>query len=144
MRAELARESLSEFYVVDEEAGCWVWNRGRSGGGYGRYRGKPAHRAVWILFHGPIPDGLFICHHCDNPPCVKPEHLFLGTPGDNMQDCIDKGRMPHVPGTPKFCAVAGCGRIRTAKGFCGMHYTRWRAHGDPLKKKKPGTHADNV
>lgn len=50
------------------------------------------HRAAWILAHGPIPDGLVICHHCDNPRCVNPSHLFLATQGDNIRDAMNKGR----------------------------------------------------
>lgn len=50
-----------------------------------------AHRASWIVHHGPIPDGMFVCHHCDNKPCVRPDHLFLGTNQDNVDDAVAKG-----------------------------------------------------
>ena len=49
-----------------------------------------AHRYFWEKEHGPIPDGMFVCHHCDNPPCINIDHLFLGTPKDNMRDMIQK------------------------------------------------------
>jgi|SRR3990167_10773979 len=78
------------------ENGCWKWTRHTLAHGYGqvRYQGRlqQAHRVAWILSHGLIPDGLFVCHHCDNPPCIKPDHLFLGTHTDNMRDCSQKGR----------------------------------------------------
>jgi hypothetical protein len=76
---------------------CWVWEGGLAGRkGYGviSYKGKNvrAHRLAWELANGPIPNGLFVCHHCDNPPCVNPNHLFLGTATDNAQDMCQKGR----------------------------------------------------
>lgn len=54
-----------------------------------------AHRKVWILLYGEIPDGLDVLHHCDNPICVRPNHLFLGTNADNMHDKAAKGRVRH-------------------------------------------------
>lgn len=82
---------------VQKTDGCWLWTGAVNQGGYGVFghRGGEcymAHRLMWSLTCGPIPDGLFVCHTCDNPPCVRPDHLFLGTAKDNHQDMLNKGR----------------------------------------------------
>ena len=83
--------------------GCHVWHGSRDRGGYGRiaFRGTVwwAHRLAWLLEHGEIPNGFCVCHICDTPSCVNPDHLFLGTQKDNMIDMANKGRafMGAVP-----------------------------------------------
>lgn len=86
------------YYIVDEKSGCWLWREKLrdSRGGYGKFIiGKKrfkAHRVSFELFKGPIVLGNLICHSCDNPPCVNPNHLWQGTASDNQIDCIKKGR----------------------------------------------------
>ena len=82
---------------VDKDGDCWTWMaRRQPRGGYGQFqldgRTRSAHRVAWTLTNGPIPDGLCVLHRCDNPPCVNPEHLWLGTKAENNQDMTEKGR----------------------------------------------------
>jgi hypothetical protein len=84
--------------LVDKNgpSGCWIWKGCSLKRGYGqvRFNGikQSAHRMSWILVKGAILDGLWVLHKCDNPPCVNPEHLFLGTHEENVKDCVAKGR----------------------------------------------------
>jgi hypothetical protein len=82
---------------VDRSESCWVWTASRNAKGYGIFAQKHAHRQMshrtaWELTYGVIPQGLRVLHRCDNPPCVRPEHLFLGTIADNQADMVAKGR----------------------------------------------------
>jgi hypothetical protein len=81
---------------VSKSSTCWIWQGGINHFGYGVYCTNStlmgAHRFSYILENGPIPKGMVICHKCDNPPCVNPDHLFLGTPSDNLRDMVQKGR----------------------------------------------------
>lgn len=75
---------------------CWEWTGSTKGQGYGLFAidGHPhsAHRVSYEEFNGPIPDGMMVCHECDNRLCINPTHLWLGTALDNVRDMIEKGR----------------------------------------------------
>jgi hypothetical protein len=98
---------------VDKSGDCWLWTGARDQHGYGslsvahegreRRRSVPvkASRVSWQIHNGPIPAGMWVLHRCDNPPCVRPDHLFLGTQLDNMRDASAKGRL-NVP-RPRRC-----------------------------------------
>ncbi len=75
---------------------CWEWMTGKFSTGYGAFKikgqNRGAHRIAFELVNGPIPSGMMICHHCDNRSCCNPNHLFLGTHGENQKDSFKKGR----------------------------------------------------
>jgi len=89
------RERFESKYTK-AESGCWDWTAFANPAGYGRFRfdGKTvlAHRFAYELYVGPLPEGLWALHKCDNPKCVNPEHLFLGTNQDNITDKVSKNR----------------------------------------------------
>lgn len=98
--AEMKLTALDRFekkLIKDNLTGCWNWNAGY-GRGYGLFymegKHQGAHRASYKLYKGPIANGLSVLHSCDNPNCVNPDHLFLGTHDDNMKDKVKKSRQP--------------------------------------------------
>lgn len=97
---KLTKESIKVRMTVSD-SGCWLWNgtkktcrRNTHKYGWVTFQGKQmsAHRASWILFNGEIERGFVVCHKCDVPECINPEHLFIGTQKDNVKDMIAKGR----------------------------------------------------
>lgn len=107
--ATALREVEGRFWSRMERGdGCWLWKGSRMTKGYGKFKASgvqvSTHRAAWMLTHGEIPAGLYVCHRCDNPPCCNPAHLFLGTNADNQRDAMSKGR--HRFGTTSSPGLA--------------------------------------
>lgn len=135
---------------------CWPWIGSKTERGYGTmnigYKANKtqrkigAHRLAWVLTNGPVPDGTYICHRCDNPPCCNPAHLFVGSQKDNMRDASAKNRI--VAGgrfrQPTHCTnghpLSGSNlRFQQRKGYqervcraCAIERARqWRLHRTP-------------
>ena len=86
-------QRIAAFWAkVDKSGECWEWTSCRNKQGYGQFGQERAHRVAYSLTYGSIPTGLYVLHACDNPPCVNPVHLFLGTQLDNVADRDNKGR----------------------------------------------------
>lgn len=115
---------------ADSKTGCWNWTGPRLRSGYGSTSYKSAerraHRLSWRLFNGTIPEGMSVCHKCDNPRCVRPEHLFLGTQLDNVRDMIAKGRDRKALGQKNGRAKMDEGSVREIR----------RLHSDGLSHRR--------
>jgi hypothetical protein len=124
---------------------CWEWAGSRLSGGYGGIRvgGKTtrALRLSWEIHNGPIPDGLFVLHHCDNPPCVKPEHLFLGDDRTNAIDRNQKGRQWITHGTRNGQArltESQVGEIRGSTDSERVLASRYGVHHSTIHRIRSG------
>lgn len=97
------RDRFEDKYIPEPNSGCWLWldHIGKARYGFISWKGKKhkAHRMSYQIYIGPIPPGMLICHKCDNPSCVNPDHLFLGTQTDNMRDMVRKGRANKKKGS---------------------------------------------
>ena len=103
LSTELKKRFLAK---IKKSSECWGWIGNRNSKGYGQIKldgvQTLAHRVSWQLFKGNIPEKMCVCHKCDNPSCVNPVHLFLGTTKDNMQDMIQKGRSNYCGGAHTY------------------------------------------
>jgi hypothetical protein len=115
---------------VRKTRGCWLWIGTTTADGYGRCgfgRGRRmAHRFSWELRNGPIKDGLLVLHRCDNPPCVRPSHLFLGTDADNSDDMIRKGRQRHPSGEQHGMAKLTAAQVAKIRSLGKNRRYGWR------------------
>ena len=159
-QAKTPEEYLEQRYEINTTTGCWVWNKSKDKDGYGQCQDAVvakqlnvtrAHQLSWKNYYGNYSIGLCVLHKCDNPSCVNPEHLFLGTKADNVKDMINKGRYKH-PSTVnalgkltkeqrhRIKALKNSGRtsLDVAKEF-GVSFSRicqlWREYETSLSKK---------
>jgi hypothetical protein len=101
----MTKEQLLAKTIVDDN-GCFIWQaayRNKNSYGVAKHNGKvvDTHRLSWILHYGDIPQGLYVCHKCDVRGCINPEHLFLGTPKQNILDAINKNRLYDIRNAKK-------------------------------------------
>ena len=130
------RRSIEERFwaKVKKSDGCWEWTGDKNKGRYGSIycseekRNLRAHRMSYEMHKGPITDGLWVLHRCDNPPCVNPDHLFLGTARDNIMDAIKKGR--HIPFNGLRFKY-----VRCAKGHDFTPENTYRSKSDPNRRR---------
>lgn len=137
---------------------CWLWTAGTNNMGYGMFwnpaekRMELAHRYSYELHHGPIAQGMVICHRCDTPPCVNPEHLFVGTQAENLADMWAKGRRHDGPTRPtqKHCPLGHeldgtttrNGRVEHYCRECTRRQNRASAAARKLKKQQEASRID--
>jgi len=132
------RVAAADFWKrVEHRNGCWEWQGAVNACGYGIVSDGLAHRAVWIAEKGPIPDGMNICHTCDNPRCVSINHLFCGTQRDNIQDMFRKRRNSRTPDSTVAAIIASSGSCQSTARLLGVSpHTVMRYRNGISRKKK--------
>lgn len=130
------RSRLEVNRKVNSETGCWEWTKSRGKKGYGQIwvvdKFIRVPRAAYEEYIGPIPEGLKVLHHCDNPPCFNPEHLFVGTQSENILDSVAKGRWP-ASGHKKVCKN---GHLKDYLGACRICQKQYKDEYYELNRER--------
>lgn len=133
------KDRLLDNVAVNNATGCWEWI-GCKRGGYGRTiigsrkdgtrKAITAHRLSYLIFHGEIPEGMEVCHRCDNPSCINPDHLFVGTRKDNIDDRERKSRNIVKVGEEQPCAKLSKKAVKDARWEHAYHGTSFQKLAD--------------
>lgn len=134
------RQLAERFWALVDRRGpseCWIWRRSCQKSGYGQFTYRfpdkqhvyYAHRVAWLLTYGESAGPMVLCHHCDNPPCVNPNHLFKGTPADNLADARRKGRLDESRPRTRALTLADRLAIWRATGDRGLCVALARRYG---------------
>jgi hypothetical protein len=141
---EMIKEKIISTVIVNDN-GCWEWQGQKNNTGYGRFRvigHNLAHRVSFSIFVGPLLGStMLVCHKCDNPPCVNPEHLFIGTQKKNMEDCSLKGRSVNQNTFRTHCKrghelTPENTKIQVRGRWCKICYAKNRKDADDRKALK--------
>ena len=137
---QIGRRPVPFWDRVKKTDTCWEWTGSRNRKGYGGYwdgtKVRRAHRVAWQKTRGPIPDGMLVCHHCDNPPCVNPDHLYVGTNSDNALD-RERRRRRRIPPREQHWTNRHPERvIRGARHYVAQHPEVVQGERNPSAKLK--------
>lgn len=139
-------ERFTKKYLINPETQCWEWQSPLNVSGYGNFKIKQerilAHRFSYQFYIGEIPEGMFVCHRCDNRKCVSPFHLWIGTNKENINDAQNKGRLPtaQCPSRSMFrngCRCDGCVELERE------YQKQWRLNNAESNKRKQAEYYQN-